>query len=909
MKRVLLSAIFFLLLAPISSCVTEDFHKPDVPAPVEGNQVKMSFEVELPADMRNGAATRALSADGADESMISTINVLAFVKDSHGDYRYTYDPWAVTRTVEDALVKISATAYQYLREQVFVILVNGQTELNNSGIVHSDKLEDALAKLTATSANEWPAKNNGSLSFKAIPMYAKTSGEIITDSNHELDNIPLVRMLARLDVRVKGSVPVTKFKLINASIFNYKTSGYIPYDFSGWNTAKATTAGVPAGNPTGDPILEPTVYFAADYGNDARGEVLRSIYTFESPGRTEADRLKATAIVVGGDYNNSGVTTYYRVDIKSVGNASTNISEDILRNHLYDIEIQDVTGPGAATALDAYMGAVTLSAVITPWDLAEQQVIFDRQYWLKLSIDEKLVPREGGTFTITATTNYDGADGAHPSGLRYSPGTFLTTFGGWSPATITATGTGTGSMTLTVTMPWSSSGLSDYIIITAGNINYKFKVTQLSTTWLTTDADSPYAMHGKTHSFNVTAVTDWRVEIKPGTNAAKAISLLLKDSGGPSGNTKTIFGVRNDVVEENYELYEEKVTLRYWDPAGYYPDIEQEIVLRTPVAQRFAKVNIIRHPSDPERLQFADYPDQQGIFFRWGSLIGINPNTAGVAENTWNDDVLPATDYVFYPTEYTGPRGAMSTYGIPRVTPPAVPFSTAHQNYSHMMEAYPGVGYDATAGKGDICRYMQSKGWTPSGADWRMPTFWELLFLFEESYRTEGNKFWIWNGDLDRYRIGYPYPQAVAPWMPLNVGTPFSAWPNGDYRHQKGVFLGWGIDSFDWTPEGAGVSMTNTPANIVFLPPSGVFYRYRDTESPPKTMVNQYDIDRSPSLLGSSAGRYMNALDAFGIRGRTIASEYGSNWGVGSVLNILSGSDSFQAQEMYAPIRCVRDNH
>jgi hypothetical protein len=195
-------------------------------------------------------------------------------------------------------------------------------------------------------------------------------------------------------------------------LFNHKSAGYVAYDFSSFNavTSAATMAAVPAaGNHAGTPVLQPTVtYLAANSGTgvDPRGEIIRSIYTYESSAYGEADKFKGTAVVIGGKYNGSSTTTYYRINLKTTDDGSTNISSHILRNHRYDVEIQSVDGVGEDTPFEAYMGSTTLVARILPWNEAGIKDVEFEQYTITVNSDSFNFPAAGGTQILTVTTNY-----------------------------------------------------------------------------------------------------------------------------------------------------------------------------------------------------------------------------------------------------------------------------------------------------------------------------------------------------------------------------------------------------------------------------------------------------------------------------------------------------------------------
>ncbi len=349
----------------LASCAKE----PDAPLPQEGEDKSVCFEMSISAATgTRGTDTRAMSV--ADEGTINTIDVLAFLQDGQGVYRYAYTATNIRR---DDLT-VTATVKGYSIPQLFVVLANASTEFSAAGITLNEPLANAMQKLVSTkgTAGQWNARNNGGAAFDYIPMYAKTTPVIVDTDNKQIGTFPLIRMVARIDLKIKATI--SNFKLIDARLFNQKTAGYVAYDFSDFLIDRAYAAAVPAANTTtGTPILAGTVAYAADYTTDAKGEIVRSIYTYESPAYGESGKLTGTAIVIGAQYN--GTLGYYRVNLKTADDMdNTHLSSHILRNHNYKVEIQSVAGPGTETPEEAYEGkvTVTVNVVIGDWEEVTQ---------------------------------------------------------------------------------------------------------------------------------------------------------------------------------------------------------------------------------------------------------------------------------------------------------------------------------------------------------------------------------------------------------------------------------------------------------------------------------------------------------------------------------------------------------
>jgi hypothetical protein len=107
---------------------------------------------------------------------------------------------------------------------------------------------------------------------------------------------------------------------------------------------------------------------------------------------------------------------------------------------------------------------------------------------------------------------------------------------------------------------------------------------------------------------------------------------------------------------------------------------------------------------DGSKLTFAVEPDAtveqyQGLFFQWGSLIGLSPVGSFSVANTVK----------FKPEGFTGNIG--SWYSIPHTSDKVDKLS----------------GHSATTGKGDICQYISDQEWVDG--KWRMPTRAEFTAL------------------------------------------------------------------------------------------------------------------------------------------------------------------------------------
>lgn len=461
-RRILTHILFsILLLGGTYACRQLEPVLPETTT--SSDEVRVTIRMELPGDMK-GPATRSITPE--DEVNVSSLEVLAFTAGADNTYRYSYRAAGDNYNTGDGT--FSTVLKQYPGDQVLVILINASNEQSASGIVQGDDLEAAMHKLVTSGPEEWKANNNGVGGYTPIPMYVRSAPQVITASTTNIGPLGVVKMLARIDVGLKESV--TNFKLVNASLFNRQTAGYVAFDLDNWSDAgqKVFAAEVPTASST---IKIPSVMYQAD----ATSKISGSIYTFESPG--QIDRQNATALVVGGYFGypaNNDKISYYRIDIPATQNGYA--SGDILRNHLYNVVIQKVDNEGAGTPEEAFDGISRITATVTPWNTASAGMVFDAQYWLYVSHDRMDFSSgaNGNRFSVAT----DCPDGIYITDL-------IDTVTGQAPAWITlqnligADGSMTRELTVSVTSNTTFSTRSAQFTLRVKNINYVVRVVQV----------------------------------------------------------------------------------------------------------------------------------------------------------------------------------------------------------------------------------------------------------------------------------------------------------------------------------------------------------------------------------------------------------------------------------------------
>ncbi len=132
------------------------------------------------------------------------------------------------------------------------------------------------------------------------------------------------------------------------------------------------------------------------------------------------------------------------------------------------------------------------------------------------------------------------------------------------------------------------------------------------------------------------------------------------------------------------------------------------------VENRLAKSNIIMLPNG--ELTFATTWEENaeipanvvGLLFKFGSLLGLNCDSDGGANVTWNSSHI-----VFVP------QGHNNVYTLLSQIPLFDETTGAVGTEDDFLNTWPDKGYDIASGLGDICRYISDQGWVEGR--WRTP--------------------------------------------------------------------------------------------------------------------------------------------------------------------------------------------
>ena len=459
--------IAVVIIAAVTSCVKD----------LTGGKEKSSGdEMALVTLSLTTPATRAMTE--AQENAVTSIDVLLFTT---GDDNLYY------RTAGTSISDLTTSAKQFnVRLPVgtynVVVLANATALL--SGIAPSTLFGGNPPATTATGASRATVLEGlvvNTITDGKIPMWGYKNGLVINETTPSpAATIDLTRAIARVDVSLDGAVD--NFKLKNVYLYNRYSAGSVApaassasgnvdgYDGTQWKEVAGEKIAIAPNIPsTAIGIEGPVAYTVLATQERA---FTHSIYAFETPAGnpvTGSNWETNTCLVIGGTYtdaDDNDIETYYRVEFRSGdGNIIPYIYLALLRNHLYDVVIQEVSAPGWPTVGDAYKNLPSNIVVqITEWnDGGMSEVLFDGQH--SLTVDRSLLEfyKEGYAKSMTVSTTYP--DGWTAEDL---PAWLI-------PATATS-GAADATATLTFTAVPGDLPRSGEFYIVAGNLRKKITV-------------------------------------------------------------------------------------------------------------------------------------------------------------------------------------------------------------------------------------------------------------------------------------------------------------------------------------------------------------------------------------------------------------------------------------------------
>ncbi|MDR0541199.1 MAG: hypothetical protein LBH19_03185 [Dysgonamonadaceae bacterium] len=433
-----------LLLGLIFSCAQDE------PAltvlPEEGKQQDLTFQIAIP-----GAKSSLRSLGETEENTIRAIDILVFRTGEDGKEYFDY--YAPSRkapnNIEGSVTQSFTIAVrQKANQQRLVVIANAGAQvaaLIASSRAQNREKNELLSELEyalTTPGDRWKTSSD----YTALPMWGESGKITVTSATASLGTaIPLLRMVAKIDVQLDKSVPgiTDKFKLKSLRLYNTHTKGRIaPHPGvvsagAGNDRLYVTAPSIPAGAQIhyGPLVYSGEAAFASPGEPDAAMRGV--IYAFETAVPADRDRLKATGLVIGGFFENDTQLSYYRVDFLNQDQSFRNI----LRNYRYEINIIAVDGRGYETPEEAWESkSANMDSKILVWDdSGMNDIAIDDQYYLSVN-------KNNFHFSIDACTQKE------PDNiLKVITDYHTSTNSGWKVESITGLTAGAGSDWLTIT--------------------------------------------------------------------------------------------------------------------------------------------------------------------------------------------------------------------------------------------------------------------------------------------------------------------------------------------------------------------------------------------------------------------------------------------------------------------------
>ena len=370
---------------------------------------EVTLRLQVPA-ASGGSKTRAVDATAEQE--VNDLYILAFKVSKH-DGSETFDYFVTASKNAPTTTNVSEwTASLRVRaeEQTFVMVANAQgtpSKVNEqiaalaAGSVGHEK-DDVLAKLTdVLTAAEQTAGFNATApdSHHPFTMYGQTISTLIeADKGIKLD-VKMHRIVARVHIAFTGDAAGTKFTPEKVHLYNYNDRArVIPDGMDVPTDAHETLPTIPAGAVRLPARVDGNQQVPVYTVDAADKKIEHQIYLFETAqpttGTAEEQHVKRPCLIVEGVYTDSKKRCYYRIDFAATG---TKDYMNIVRNHSYNVTVQNVLAPGHDTPEEALTAqAANITATVVKWNDSDiGDIDFDGEHVLGIATMKYQLGKKG----------------------------------------------------------------------------------------------------------------------------------------------------------------------------------------------------------------------------------------------------------------------------------------------------------------------------------------------------------------------------------------------------------------------------------------------------------------------------------------------------------------------------------
>ncbi|MDR1004468.1 MAG: hypothetical protein LBL97_05610, partial [Prevotellaceae bacterium] len=334
-----------LCFAMLGACSDEIASLPD--ADVTGKEVEVSLNLDVMGN--TDIVTRAdVAASEADERKI--VNIVPIVFDSNNKLAYMATVLSHDADNKTLTLKMRPSASATDKQRV-VLLVNyykasgtlyGGTDVNTDKGKNYDTWRNSLELKAGTTVVDIP--------HRGVPMWGESAAFSVKAGSSD-QTVQLMRALARIDIGLRftrGSDG--NYTSDVEGVPGYTLSDVAVYYDSSYGTLIPLAANVANHIVTAPTVPAETDVDAAHTYTVTGNKLVRSIYVGEQPaGGFKGDGTNAFTLIAG--ITNQGIKSYYRINLTKQNDESTLL--DILRNHRYVLNIQNITGKGWTTVDDA----------------------------------------------------------------------------------------------------------------------------------------------------------------------------------------------------------------------------------------------------------------------------------------------------------------------------------------------------------------------------------------------------------------------------------------------------------------------------------------------------------------------------------------------------------------------------
>lgn len=387
----------------LGSCVAEPVGDTGLSGDGKGKQeVRLKLQVPGLSKSRANDGTRAVN-----ESVESTVNdlyILVFKNKTGQETDDTFEYYAKAEKADDTenwTAMLQAQDYA----QNFIVVANAEGTANDMLVDAIEGIEKGATKttvkrtlqvvLTATEQNSG-FNATGTDNHSPFTMCGQTAPTVIKAGGNNVLTVNLYRIMARVQVYFgdKTGSGVSKFVAETVRLCNFNDRAQVIPEELGMVVTKPS---IPNGT---NRCLGNAVYPVTE------NKLQCSAYLFETAQPEDTDKdahLNRPCLIIGGKYDGSQNTTYYRVDL-----LKDKEYLDVLRNHSYEVTVIGVgsAGHGSEDEALAAKAANDISTSLIVWDETEVgNIDFDGNNYLGVGTMEFTVGKGGATLTQKLTSN------------------------------------------------------------------------------------------------------------------------------------------------------------------------------------------------------------------------------------------------------------------------------------------------------------------------------------------------------------------------------------------------------------------------------------------------------------------------------------------------------------------------